>query len=155
MLRRLDFFHIPPRPLPRGRLAVEACPSPAPASSRPVEWVARIEREAVVIHGLAGAFAGAKAAMFVLVARLAKALQRPEAEGVPIAVVRLDVIGDGRRRHLAGLEASRAERLDAELVRAPFLPCRQAIPGTPGQRLARVKVACGHVAKMRRVGRRR
>jgi hypothetical protein len=59
---------------------------------------------------------------FALVAIAAKALQRTEAEGVPIAAMERIMVSDRRRREVVGLEAGGAQRLDPELMTSALPP---------------------------------
>jgi hypothetical protein len=63
-----------------------------------------------------------------IVALGAQASERAEPDGVVVATVRLDVVGHGRRRDVAGLETEATERLDPELMAAAALPARGAVP---------------------------
>jgi hypothetical protein len=54
-------------------------------------------------------------ALAVLVTRLTKRLELAEIELVHVAMVRLDVVGDARRRHDPAIKAEFAERVLQEL----------------------------------------
>lgn len=84
--------------------------------------------------------------MFALMALAAEGLQGAEPELVPIATVRRVMVCDRRWRHLSALVAELAERLDAQLMRAPFPPRREAVPLSPGKRAAGIGDAGGHGA---------
>ena len=54
-----------------------------------------------------------------------QALQRAEQEAVPVAVVRLDMIGDRGRADISLLAADPAQRLEPELMLRPLAPALQ------------------------------
>jgi hypothetical protein len=58
----------------------------------------------------------------------AKRTKRAEPECIEVAVMRLDMICDSRRRDAAGLEAQAAQGFDAQLVRPAALPGCGAVP---------------------------
>ena len=113
-----------------------SCSESFKASTRPVERVARIGRQAVVAD--VAAIAARVVGPFALVTIGAQRLQRAEREGVPIAAMRAD---DGRRPSPATtglwLEAGGAQRLDAQGWCLARLPALKAIPIAP------VKGGCG------------
>jgi hypothetical protein len=53
------------------------------------------------------------------------------------------MIGDRRRRHPVGLEASSAERLDLELMTSPLSPTLQAVQSRPGRDCAGLAIEAG------------
>ena len=71
-----------------------------------------------------------------VMAPLAQALKRTEPEFVDIAVVRLDVIADRRRRDDAALQAEVAERMRKQLLLPDPRPAPGAVPSVPLRRLA-------------------
>ena len=110
-----------------------------------IERMRGIEREAV------DANVGPIATMFearlqAIVARLAKRSDRPEQEGVVIALMRREVIGDRGRGYTPLLFAGGAQRLDAQLMLGACPPALQAIPSTRRERLSGGEVARMHGA---------
>ena len=71
-----------------------------------------------------------------VVAALAQALERTEPEFVDVAVMRLDVIADCRRRDDSALQAERAQRMFAQLVPSDSRPASRGVPLIPFCRLA-------------------
>jgi hypothetical protein len=67
---------------------------------------------------------------------LAKRLERAEPEFVDIALMRLDVITDLRRRDNALLQAILAKRMREQLVPPDPRPAPRAVPSVPLSRLA-------------------
>jgi hypothetical protein len=104
--------------------------------------MSRIGRKAVVAASIG--IAAAVDAMLSVVACFAQALELAEAELVPIAVVRLDVIGDGRWDNAALLLACGAQGLEGKLVAAADAPALQAIPGPPLVRGSGIGERRGH-----------
>jgi hypothetical protein len=72
----------------------------------------------------------------------------PDAEiaAIPVGVMMLDMIGDRRRRDVAGLEAGGAERLDLELMPRARPPALEIVPRPPMERLRGGEVASVHQA---------
>ena len=83
-----------------------------------------------------------------LVALLAKALQRPEAEGVPIAVMIHDMVGNHGRRDLSALVAQPAQRLGPQLVRPHVFPDLQPVKFAPGKLASRIRELGGHGVRL-------
>jgi hypothetical protein len=71
-----------------------------------------------------------------VVATLAQALERAEPEFVDVAVMRLDVVADFRRRDDSALQAERAQRMFAQLVPPDSSPASGGVPLIPFRRLA-------------------
>jgi hypothetical protein len=66
-----------------------------------------------------------------IVALLAERLKRPKPELVDVAMVRLNVIADGRWGDEAALEAELAQGVLKKLVPAYTGPASRAVPGVP------------------------
>jgi hypothetical protein len=70
-------------------------------------------------------------AFAAIVAKLAQALQLLEEELVHVAMMRLDVIRNRRRRDLAAAEAEPAKGMVTQLMLAQALPVRRAVQMLP------------------------
>jgi hypothetical protein len=103
---------------------------------RTVERVAGVDGKTVVAD--VAAVAMQIVGPFPLVALEAQRLERPQAEGVPIAAMRRVVIGDAGGINPALGRARPAQRLDLELVRRPAPPALQPVPRSPGGELGRL-----------------
>jgi hypothetical protein len=91
--------------------------------------MARIDR--IAVGADIAAIAAPIVRPFPLVAVDAKRLQRAKAEGVPIALMRRVVVGDGRRRHPVRPHAGGAKRMGLKLVALALLPSEQSVPLAP------------------------
>jgi len=70
-------------------------------------------------------------AFSAIVARLAETLQLPKEEPVHVAMMRLDMIRDRRRHHLAAAEAEPAKGMVTQLMLAQSLPVRRTVQMLP------------------------
>jgi hypothetical protein len=85
-----------------------------------VEWMVGVGRKAVVVAGVAiAALVNGPLALMTIAAQRA---QRPEAEGVVIALMRRMVISDGGRRDAASFLAQGTQRGSRKLVFGPRPP---------------------------------
>jgi hypothetical protein len=66
-------------------------------------------------------------AFAAIVARLAQALQLPKEELVHVAMMRLDMIRNPRRHHLAAAEAEPTKGMLTQLMLAQALPVRRTV----------------------------
>jgi hypothetical protein len=107
--------------------------------------MARIEREAIVAD--IAAVTPFIRRPFVLVTIGAKRLQPAEAEGVPVAAVGRDVIGDRRGDNVSAFATSAAQGFGSQLIAGSFLPPLQAVPFAPRQALSGVEKGAWHVGK--------
>jgi hypothetical protein len=71
-----------------------------------------------------------------VVAALAETLNGTKPESVDVAVMRLDVIADFRRRDDTALETERAQRVFAQLVPSDPRPASRGVPFIPIRRSA-------------------
>ena len=91
----------------------------------------RVGRPAILAHRRARGIVGVEP----VVAVGAQAAERAEPERGEIASVRHDMVGNGRRRDAACLQAQPAQRLDHELMRAAALPTSGAVPAMDVRRV--------------------
>ena len=98
-----------------------------------VFWIARA---AVLKHWRARVIGTIKPVM----AGLAEAAERAQAEGGKVTSMRLDVISDRRRLDLAGFQTQPAQRLDHQLVCPAAQPASGAVPA-----MLFVSVGHGHL----------
>ena len=106
-----------------------------PSSSHPIHRVARVQRPSIQadIRAETVQFDESLRAVMTL---LAQALKRTEPELVDVAMVRLDVVADRRRRDDAALQAILAKRVFEQLVLPDPGPASRGVPLVPLRRLA-------------------
>ena len=101
-----------------------------PSSSHPIHRVARVQRPSIQadIRAETVQFDESLRAVMTL---LAQALKRTEPELVDVAMVRLDVVADRRRRDDAALQAILTERMLEQLVLPDPGPASCGVPLVP------------------------
>src|SRR4051812_39512066 len=107
----------------------------------------RIERPPI-IAGWAWIVAAVLDRLLVLaMARRAQRLQLAQPERIPVATMRLDVVGDGGDRRDATRSAHAAERFAAELRLGTSTPAADVVPVAPRSlAIERVDAATSHSA---------
>jgi hypothetical protein len=105
--------------------------------------MATVERQAILANVAAVAFS--VRSPFAVMAGFAERLQTAGSEFIPVASVRLNVIGDCRGRDTTGLEAGGAERFDRKLMVADTKPQLHRVPSRPVTLAAGIGEARRHV----------
>jgi hypothetical protein len=104
-----------------------------PASPRPIDRMVRVQRPPIEAN-IGAETARLDEPLRTIVAVLAQALKRAKPKLVNVAVMRLDVIADGRWLDDASLGAELAQRMFAQLVLANPHPARRRIKVIPRRR---------------------
>ena len=104
-----------------------------PASPRPIDRMIRVERPSIKTD-IGAETVSLDEPLRGVVAALAETLERTKPESVDVAVMRLDVIADFRRRDDTALQTKRAQRVFVQLVPPDSSPASRGVPFIPIRR---------------------
>jgi hypothetical protein len=92
----------------------------------------RVDRPTIFVDEIGSITVDVEPALGAAVTRRAQGLESPEAKRIPVASMRLDVVGDRRQRDDAAALAHGAERVLLELQGATSAPDVELVPLAPG-----------------------